>query len=947
MLLNIKAHPSSSRSDGHAANNRGGAMKKNPSGPAALVSKKKRAVAAAAGFLCVVASTAISAQETAAESAESKVEEVVITGSRIARPGFESPTPLTVLSAEDLAKTAITNIGQIATQIPSFQAVNTPTGSSFTSNRAGGSYLNLRGLGDNRTLVLVNGRRFVPTNSEATVDTNVIPSSLIERVDIVTGGASAAYGSDAVAGVVNVILKQRLDGFAGDMQFGQSAQNDNRTYKGSLAWGTGFGSGSGNFIIAAEGERNEGIGLQTTRDWGSGGYSLVDNPMGGSPAILVAPNVQFSLQTLGGLVLNGRLRGTDFAPGGAARPFAAAPSDGFVQIGGSGVRGADYMTLSVPFERYSVFSKGDYSFGSTKAFFEASHSYSQGDLPIIPASNFGSIVIQQDNAYLAPSLRAQLQTAGETSFRMGRFFADLGPLTVVLSNETSRFVAGVEGRIGENWTWTAHGEYGHTRATNKRGNNQIFSLFFRSVDAVNGPNGPVCRVNANASTTDDDPACVPVNLFGFGSPNEPAKRYFLGTSVLDSEFDQRVLAASVSGDVWELPAGSLAVAAGAEYRTSEVSAVADPISQANGFAFGNPKSLAGEQKVKELFAEVAVPLLKGSTGAQALNFDAAVRATDYSGSGNVTTWKAGLTWDIVESVRLRATRSRDIRAPNLGELFGTSNVNFVTLRDPFTNTTINVPEITRGNPLLEPEEADTLTAGIVLSPSFADGLRISADVYDIQFDNAVAILTSQDTLNRCFAGNTNLCQFATRNSSGVLTQIVRTQVNVAQATTSGVDLEVSYDFPLAGGNATVRALGTHVSELSTANGGVKVDRAGEVGGTNVGLPKWRFNVNGTWKRGPLTLFGQYRYVGGGRYDNTLGPSDISLVNIRSVGYIDVSGQYAFEAGAANMVVYASINNLFDRDPPLVPSNSFVSFQTNPVLYDVIGRMYSAGVRFRF
>lgn len=906
----------------------------------------------ATAVLCatVAATSPVMAQTRQPAPANSEPpEEVVVTGSRIARVGFDMPTPTTVLNAEDLAKTGITNIGQITNSIPSFQAVNTPTGSSFTSVRAGGNYLNLRGLGDNRTLILVDGRRFVPTNSEATVDTNVIPTALVDRIDIVTGGASAAYGSDAVAGVVNILLKKRLQGFVGDFQGGMSAESDNETYRASLAWGTTFGGDAGNFMIAAEGERNDGIGRQTDRDWARGGYSLLNNPAGGTPARLIAPNVQFSLQTLGGLVLGGPLAGTDFGPGGVARPFAAAPSNGFAQIGGSGVRGSDYMTLSVPFERWSVYSKGDYDFGGVKLFAEASHAWSQGNLPIIPASNFGSITIQQDNAYLAPSLRTRLVAGGATSFRMGRFFADLGPLTVVLTNETTRLVTGLEGRLGDRWTWTVHGEYGQTRATNKRGNNQNLALFARSVDAINGPNGPVCRVNANASTADDDPACVPVNLFGDGSPNEAAKRYFLGTSVLDSQFDQRVVAASISGDVWELPAGTVSVAGGAEYRTSKVQAVADPISQVNGFAFGNPKSLAGEQKVKEAFAEVALPILRDKPGFRALNFDAAVRATDYSGSGNVVTWKGGLTWDINESVRLRTTRSRDIRAPNLGELFGTSNVNFVTVRDPFRGgATVNVPEITRGNPVLDPEEADTLTAGIVLTPGFLPGFRFSVDYYDIQFDNAVTILTSQDTLNRCFAGNTDLCQYAERNAAGVLTQMVRTQVNVAKATTSGYDLEAGYSFEAGGGSVTIRALATYVDELSTANGSVKIDRAGEVGGTNVGLPNWRYNISGTWERGPLTLYGQYRYVGGGNYDNTFTASDINDNSVDSASYVDLSAQYSLvDDGSRQIQLFAAVNNVLDEDPPLTPSNSFVSFQTNAVLYDVIGRMYSVGARFRF
>lgn len=896
-----------------------------------------------------LAQTLTAEPPVAAAATTPSQEEIVVTGSLIARSGYTSPQPLSLVTAADLAKTGATNIGQITQLLPAFQAFTTPASTAFTSNRAGGSYLNLRGLGDNRTLVLVNGRRFPATNSEATVDTNVIPSSLIDRVEVVTGGASAAYGSDAVAGVVNIILKDKLDGFLGDTQAGSSSRGDNTTYKGSLAWGATLGGGRGHLIVAAEGERNEGVGLQTTRGWASRGFAVVGNPFADTPANLIRPGVQFSLQTLGGLVRSGVLRGTDFGPGGVPRAFAAAPGDGFSQIGGSGVVGADYITLSVPFDRYSLFGKGDYDLGGVTAFAEVSHARSAGDLPIIPASNFGSIVIQRDNAFLDPGLAARLAAAGETSFRLARFFADLGPLTVKLSNTTDRAVFGLRGDLGGTWRWNAYGQYGRTLAVNDRGNNQNLALFARSTDAVRGPGGaPVCRVNADADPANNDPACVPVNLFGNGSISDAAKTYFLGVSRLRSVFEQWIGGGTITGDVARLNGEPIAVAAGASFRSETVDAVADPISQVDGFAFGNPKSIAGGQDVTEVFGELAVPLVRALGPIRAVDLNGAVRWTDYSGSGSVVTWKAGGTLDLGRDVRFRATRSRDIRAPNLGELFGNSNVNFVTVRDPRFGTTVNVPETTRGNPVLRPESADTLTAGVVFTPSFLPGFRASVDWYDISIGGAVAILSSQDTLNRCQAGNTALCAFVARDANGILTALVRTQVNVATVATRGVDIEASLARPLLGGQVTVRALANFVDTLSTSNGGITIDRAGEVGGNNNGLPNWRFNVGVTYTKGPWTLFALDRYVGGGNYDNTLGPADLDRTKVGDANYVDLSVQYDLIArGRRKVSLFVVGRNVLDQDPPLAPSNTFVAYQTNPVLYDVVGAYVSGGVRFGF
>ena len=902
--------------------------------------------------LGLMASTAPPAVAQAGPQAAGNVEEIIVTGSRIERSGITAPTPTTTLGVRDFETRGLTNVGQIIAAIPAFQGVNTPASTALTSARAGGSYLNLRGLGDNRTLVLVDGRRFVSTNPEASVDVKVIPSALIGRVDVVTGGASAAYGSDAVAGVVNIVLRQELDGFVGDVQGGISNEGDNGTYKGSLAWGTPLGNGRGNLILSAEGERNKGVGLQTEREWASRGYALITNPAGGTPRQLIVPDAQFRIQTLGGLIVSGVLAGTDFGPGGVPRQFVSGPSDGFFQVGGNGVRGADYVSLAVPYDRYSFFGKGDYDLGPATIFAEASYSRSEGRANVLPTSNFGSLIIQRDNAFLPAALRTRMEAAGQTSFAMARFTTDFGLLTSNVENETTRGVLGLRGDVGENWKWDTYFAYGRTDNTTARGNNAINARYARARDAVIGPTGqPTCRVNVPVVT---DAACVPVNLFGQGSPSSAALDYFLGTSVLNTELSQTVWSGSVTGDLFQLAGRAVAIAVGAEYREETVDAVADPISQADGFVFGNPKSLKGDQEIKEAFGEVLIPLLSDLPLANSLDVDGAVRFTDYSGAGNVTTWKVGLNWQALPDVRIRATRSRDVRAPNLSEMFSTSNTLFASIRDPQSGQSVTVEQITRGNPSLGPEEADTVTAGVVLTPSFVPGLQAAVDFYDIEIDGAVAVLGAQDLANRCAAGNTALCAFLTRDATGRLTRITRTQVNVAQIETSGIDFDLGYTFDLAdlgvasSANVTVRGLATYVDKLATTNGGISIDRAGEAGGNNNGLPHWRYNLSLTYQDGPLTLFLENRYVGGGKYDNTLGPAQINFTDVASASYLNAAAAYAIiDEGDARLELFFNVNNLLDKDPPLAPSSFFAAPQTNAVLYDTIGRMFYAGLRFQY
>ncbi|HEY2464471.1 MAG TPA: TonB-dependent receptor [Steroidobacteraceae bacterium] len=901
-------------------------------------------------------------QATPPPSPSDALEEVVVSASRIARTGFDAPTPTTVMDAGQISLAAAPNIGQLVTEMPMFQGTNTPSTTTVSSQFAGQNNLNLRGLGPVETLVLVDGRRFVPSTAGGLLDTNVIPSVLVDRLEVVTGGASAAWGSDAVAGVVNIITKKHFEGLSGDFQPGISTYGDNKTYRGSLIWGTSFAGGNGHFMIAGEGDSESGVGQQTSRPWASQGYNVVGNPNAGTagqPAFLIAPNAQLSLATLGGLITNGALMGTAFGPGGTPYQFQYNPGDGFYQLGGNGIRGSDYEALSVSVKRYSLYSKGDYDFNGLNFFYEISHAFTEAKNPtLVPAFNFGNIPINSNNPYLVnnyPSLAAQLTAAGQSSFLLGRYSTDFGYLTTDDTNATDRLLLGVEGKFGDSWKWNVYAEYGRNVYESNIGNNVLVNNFFNSADAVTGPSGqPICA--ANLTNPNAAPGCVPVNLFGVGSPSRAAISYFTATQNVVSNTYEHDVAGTLTGDLFNLYGRPVSLATGAEYRGESVNQNSDPNSQQQNFLIGNPQPLFGELSEKEAFAEVSVPVLHDVFLIKSLDLNAAIRETQYQISGTARTWKLGATYAVTDDVKFRVTRSQDIRAPKLTELYTSQFETFSPVIIPTTGENITIHDLTGGNPNLKPEVAQTLTTGVVFTPTFVPGLRASVDFYNINIKDAITTLQPQTIVNLCYQGDASLCALLTRDSAGTITAVNLTNINIAQLSETGVDVETSYLLPLSnfgidnGANLRFRALINNVQTLKAFNGTTTIDYAGDVGGNNpYGLPKWRGQVNVTYEQGPFAVDLSDRYVGKGNYDNTqLNTNNYNINSIPSVDYVNLALQYTTRPAGMQMLQYfIKVNNLLNKAPPIDPQQFFANIQTNPSLYDVVGRMFYAGVRFQW
>ncbi len=897
-----------------------------------------------------------------ARAQEDEVEAVVVTGSRIVRPGFTAPTPVTTLTIEELEARAPGSIVELQDDIPQFKPnLNT---NSLTSG-AGQSNLDLRGLGASRTLVLVDGRRMPATQANGLTDIGIIPPLLIQRIDLVTGGASAAYGSDAVSGVVNFILDRRLDGFKGLAQTGQTQVGDAKNFQLGAAYGHDFAGDRGHFVIAGEWYDNKGAELAGRRDWSRDEWGIIQNPAyvaGNSSTgtrLVLTPGTRHSRMTLGGVITGGpttaatnALRGIEFGPGGTREVFNYGTlQSGTWALGGDGSNWAEWVNVLAPQKRKSLFAGVEFEVApNVTAWADASYARNEGRLLGLPNYRNADVPITRQNAFLPSWLGQLMDQNAITSFTMGRSnldvnFETLGRTQAITDTKTGRYAGGLRGKLGDAWDWSAHVQYGKTDFKMIYADNEIVANWRNGVDSVLVNGQPTCRINADAITTNDDPRCVAGNVFGYGSLSPAFLDYAFGESIQWVDNSSTSAAFEISGEPVELWAGPVSVAAGAEYRKDKVSGTADPLSQANGFRTFNPNAFSGSQNVKEAFAEVAVPLASEAPWAYALDANGAFRITDYRTSGTVTTWKVGLTYQPIEEIRLRGTLSRDIRAPNLAELFTTRTTGTSTIIDRATNTQSNFTQIGGGNPNLQPEIAKTYTYGVVFRPTFAPGLQLSLDYYDIRIKNAIGTVGAQQVADNCFAGQTIFCPQITRDpATNRITQVQATPINFSALHTSGVDFDSVYNFTpeFIPGRLTLRAVVAYVDTLTTTANNVTIENLRDAGR---GVPKWRVNGSVLWSNDPLTLQLSYRFVGRTYLDSQYVEGvDINENDVASRHYLDGTASYEVREG---VVGFLKVENIFDRDPPLTPGTSTGNQQAGSNFYQTLGRTYTVGLRLRF
>ena len=907
------------------------------------------------------------------------VDEIVVTGSRIIRDGYEAPTPVTVVGVETLQQAPTQQISEYMNTLPAFAGTLSTTsgGNEMSGARQSQNNLNLRGLDVFRTLVLLDGHRVVSGDVNSSVNIYDIPQSLISRVDVITGGASAVYGSDAIAGVVNFVLDKNFTGIKSEVQGGITGQGDNESFKVNLTMGTPFAGGRGHIIASAEYAGNNGVyGAVDSRDWGfDTAHILVNpeyNPATGNtsvPQFVVRSQASTLLAAPGGIITSGPLRGVMFGKNGEPQTYEYGPlANSQFNVGGDWYYtdvNRYNQSLANELSRQNAYARVSYDLtDNVNVFFHVIQSSSTGSARSKLDDSLANITINIDNPYLDPVIAARMADLGLTSFTMGSFNLDLPYMGSTNDRDMLTYAAGIEGSFdafGSTWNWDVFGQIGKTKGdflAHVRNKNN-FNL---AVDAVRTADGSiVCRVNADASTANDVPACTPWNPFGWGN-NSPEAIDYSKThgSFLAQRTRQKVATPGITGEPFSNWAGTVSLAAGVEWREEWVRGTPDPLSLLNAYTAGNYKGTNGDYTVTESYLETVVPLAKDVSFARSLDFNGAVRFTDYSTSGSVTTWKAGLTYDPVDDVRIRVTRSRDIRAPNLIELFAAGTAGQSPgFRDPFRNNEV-IPTFNSngiGNLNLKPEEADTTGFGVVYQPSFLPGFSTSVDYYDINIEGAVDTVGTQETLDRCFDGQQVLCANITRDASGQVIGVTTLPVNLSTLHQRGLDVEASYRTQLGSGDLTLRALGTHIYFSKKDDGLNPVqDVAGDNSGTNPLKERWTFTAS--YALQGLTVTWAGRSLSSGDYGpqyiqctencpvSTPTAQTIDYNHIPARFYHDLSFSYDIDAMSTDMQVFLNVRNVLDEQPPMVPNTAYWYMPTNPQLYDTLGRAFFAGVRIR-
>ena len=949
------------------------------------------------------ADTATQAADTAATpNAAANEREILVTGTRIVRNGFQAPTPTTVVSAEQLQRQASPNLIDFLNTVPAFSGNATlQSGQANLSAGAGISSLNLRDLGPSRTLVLINGQRSVPSITDGRVDVNTIPSQLLQRVDVVTGGASAAYGSDAVAGVVNFVLDTHFTGLKGEVSGGITDYGDNRNGKISLTAGIPFAGDRGHFIVSGEVNRQDGIVIPD-RPWNATGVGFITNPAYGTGPGQTTDVPQRLLLTemgpayaKGGLIVSGPLKGVAFGQGG--QPYQFNYGDlvsGGVMHGGEWkaqeLRIVQGPSIQPKNSMESFFARSSYKLSNAievYAQWNWFHSHYFGIA--YGLEDPSGLNVPVTNAFLDESVRARAVAAGLTMLPMGSSYRDLGPIYQSPDRWLNRGVLGAKGdfkAIGTNWSWDAYYQLGISKSIERTINNRVEARFAQALDSVRNPNtgAIICR----STLTNPNDGCVAYNPFGINVNSPTQLAYVRANGYRSQKFTQQVIAASIQGEPFSTWAGPVSVATGAEHRIEEAKGKVSLLDQQGALYDGNYKATFGKYNVTEGFFETVVPLARDMRFAESLDLNAAVRATNYSTAGYVTTWKVGSTWTPVSGLTLRATRSRDIRAPNINELFnaGTSGLGAFIDTTPgahfgesFTTVSLN-----RGNPDLVPEKADTTGIGMVFRPAFFRGFQAAIDYWNIDVKGVIANIGTQQIIDLCAQGNQVMCAAINPGTANVghiihggsssSNTIAVQPFNLARQNARGIDFEVGYTMPLSSisdnwkGSIHLRGLASHYLKNFFDNGiGAPTDTAGQnsagqAGGS--GPPSWRWQASAIYDAKPLMLSLTARGVSSGKYNNDFiecqtgcpvsAAPHITVNNNHIPGavYWDFAASYTvFTAatGRGEVETFLNIRNITNKDAVAVgsPGNyQFDIINTNTTLYDTDGRVYRVGVRFR-
>lgn len=954
--------------------------------------KRSRYVASLAGAGTIALASLGSAQAaqspatTAGSDAVSPVrlQEITVTGSRVIQNGLDNPTPLTSINMDAMSALQPTTVADQLNDLPIFsgsrgQFANASTGNLGTGPAApnpSANVLNLRNMGYLRTLVLYDGKRVPPTSPDGTTDVNMIPQMLLQRVDIVTGGASAVYGSDAVTGVVNFITNTHFNGLKVQANTGISGDYDGRTYDQGVAWGTNLFGGRGHLEVSLENRSDPSILYRSQRQWGRNVWTVQGAGTAANPFHLVE-NTRIGTSTFGGLIGSGALAGQQFTSNGYLAPCVTGAPTGTKGIysGGCGVYNNSSFAASLQMDQ--AFARMDYDFSDSV----------HGDVTLAATYNhnaavgsdnaLSNVTLSAQNPYLPAEYQNALATAGQSTFTLSKYFQNLPEKT---ESWTRNYWLNMElqGKFANSYHWDAwytHSESTQdTRLDDNINNQRLAAALNAVIDPTTGQ--PVC----NATLTGSDPGCVPLDALGSNAASQAALNYvvqpteFLSTQKLDD------VSGSVTGAPFHDWAGPVHVALDAEWRylSWRLDSNANPNATTNcaGIQYNckattllwadgaTPSRSPVSETVAEGALEFDAPLLKNLPLAKDVSFNGAARFTRYSQSGSAVTWKAGLVWRVNDQLLFRAARSRDIRAPSLFELYFPRSVNNVVITDLLTGQSPLAPSYNGGNPNLSPEVGYTSTAGLVFEPKWLPGLALTLDGFWINITNAITNLqgTNPTIQAQCYAsgGASPYCQlqqrpdgFTNTAAGNAVTAWYNEYINISSQTTSGADLDATYITHAFHRPLKLRALGTFQPHIIYNTPGLTTIDLGGVAFSSNALqasPVWRWTLMADYqpiRNLSVDVMERWRSSLAWTGDPT---QIVSTPRIPSVAYTDLNLAYLFAGSDSTTEVYMNVQNLFNKQPP--PA-AFLGANGNPGGFggfvfgdDPMGTYVTVGVRYR-
>jgi outer membrane receptor protein involved in Fe transport len=947
--------------------------------------------------------------QTAATDQNTELQEVMVTGSRVITNGNDSPTPVTVINVEQMEAVHPGTVADQLNDMPQFSGSRGPTSNNSAGSATGGNpnpqanVLNLRNFGAGRTLVLYDGHRVAPTSPDGTVDVDMVPQLLLQRVDVVTGGASAVYGADAVTGVVNFVTDTKFTGLKINGQAGQSVFHDDPTRSIGFAWGSELFGGRGHALASFEHRSDAGVDYRTSRPY----FAERPTVYLVNGVYYLVKNATQTARTFGGLIGQigttvNPLAGQTFITNGTLAPLVLGTPLGTnaFMVGGGGAY--PDTALKARLDMDQLFGRLDYDFtdavhgyARVAGTYNHNNAYSIQQFFYNAGNGSNTMVVSATNPYLPQQYQTTLATAKVTTFNLSKVIQDAPRQNAETFEHQYSIDTGVNVKFGGGYEWDTAFIYSKNNQKVRSNYGMNGLRFAASVDAVTNPATGQIVCNVTLTNPGLYPGCVPYNPFGPTSMTAAAANYFLQPVEVVDRTGMQDVETSLTGAPFNSWAGPINMALSAEWRrltyaqdsSTSINSPLNPL-DCTGLRFltctttsqqwqqvSSSSAAQVSQDVKEAALEFNLPLLKEKAFAKDVSLNAAVRYTNYSTSGSVYTWKAGLDWKFNDSVTFRGTRSRDIRAPTLYDLFAPAVLGSSAAPDVVTNVIPDgvtkasdgkvYPRATtssQGNPLLKPEIGNTTTLGFVYSPGWVQGLSVSLDGFLINLTDAIATQNGNTTNAElaCVAsgGTSPLCQLIVRPidccstaPANTATAFYSAGVNLASQWTEGADLEINYASRWRDRPYNLRLLADyqpHNVQNNPLTG--RVENAGYFGSSPILRASFLASVS-PWENWKISVLERWRHsvLWVPRQSAPLPTLVVAMPDISPVFYTNLNVGYTFKHESGGQIeLYANIANLFNREPPISAAYNNVQPGIFGVVPgdDVIGRYYTLGFRYR-